>query len=77
MPYYPLEAIRGGDAQKNSDILLSVLKGEKGAYRDTVLFNAGLALFAAGRAETVKEGIRIAEQAIESGAALEKLHSAH
>ncbi|MED4311185.1 anthranilate phosphoribosyltransferase [Heyndrickxia coagulans] len=75
LPYYPLEAIRGGDAQKNSDILLSVLKGEKGAYRDTVLFNAGLALFAAGRAETVKEGIQIAEQAIESGAALEKLHA--
>ncbi|WP_019721532.1 anthranilate phosphoribosyltransferase [Heyndrickxia coagulans] len=75
LPYYTLEAIRGGDAQKNSDILLSVLKGEKGAYHDTVVFNTGLALFAAGRAETVKEGIQIAEQAIESGAALEKLHA--
>ncbi|GER67160.1 anthranilate phosphoribosyltransferase [Weizmannia acidilactici] len=75
LPYYSNEAIRGGDAQKNSEILLSVLKGEKGPYRDTVLFNAGLAIFASGKAETVKEGIKIAQESIDSGAALEKLRA--
>ncbi|WP_018663846.1 anthranilate phosphoribosyltransferase [Heyndrickxia acidiproducens] len=75
LPVYPNEAIRGGDTQTNSKILLSVLNGEKSPYRDTVLFNAGLAIFAAGKAETVKEGIRLAEKCIDSKAALEKLHA--
>lgn len=73
LPYYDNLQIRGGDANTNAEILLRVLNGEKNAYRDTVLFNAGLAIFAHGLATTVQEGIKLAKESIDSGAALEKL----
>lgn len=73
LPYYENYEIRGGDSRENAEILLNVLTGEKGAYRDTVLFNAGLAIFANGLASTVQEGIAIAKESIDSGAALQKL----
>ncbi|MGM0899632.1 MAG: anthranilate phosphoribosyltransferase [Bacillota bacterium] len=66
--------IVGGDAKENATILLNVLKGEKGACRDTVLLNAGIGIFTAGRAETVQQGIFRAIESIDSGAALEKLN---
>ncbi len=72
---YTNEAIRGGDAKENADILLRILKGEKGAYRDTVLLNAGLGMYAYGNAGTIQEGIAIAKESIDSGAALQKLES--
>lgn len=65
----PNEAIRGGDAAENARILVSVLEGKKGVYRDTVLLNAGLGIYAGGRAATVKEGIKRAEESIDSGKA--------
>ncbi|MFD0772280.1 anthranilate phosphoribosyltransferase [Bacillus sp. CGMCC 1.60114] len=68
------EAIRGGNAKENANITLNVLRGEESVYRDTVLFNAGLALFANGKAETIKDGIRLAAHSIDSGKALEKLN---
>ncbi|WP_088041514.1 anthranilate phosphoribosyltransferase [Bacillus sp. EAC] len=70
---YPNDAIKGGDASINADILLRVLKGEKGAFRDTVLLNAGLAIFTSGVAETISDGIKRAEESIDSGGAYEKL----
>ena len=70
----PLEAIRGGSAQENAAILLRVLGGEHGAYRDTVLLNAGIALFAANRAKTIEEGIALAADSIDSGRAMERLN---
>ncbi|MGG5253966.1 anthranilate phosphoribosyltransferase [Neobacillus sp. SM06] len=70
---YNNEAIKGGNAEDNAKILLSVLKGEKGAYLDTVLLNAGIGIFTAMKAETIQEGIKIANESIESGAAYEKL----
>lgn len=70
----PLEAIRGGTAAENAEILLRVLRGEAGPYRDTVLLNAGIALFAEGRVETIREGIERSAESIDSGRALEKLH---
>lgn len=73
LPYYDNHEIRGGSAIENAEILMKVLKGEKGAYRDTVLFNAGLAIFANGLAGTVQEGITLAKESIDSGAALQKL----
>ena len=75
LPVYTNDAIRGGDAKKNADILLRILKGEKGAYRDTVLLNAGLGMYAYGNAGTIQEGINIAKDSIDSGAALEKLEA--
>lgn len=68
------EAIRGGDAKENANITLNVLRGEESVYRDTVLFNAGLALFANGKAVSIEEGIRLAAYSIDSGRALEKLN---
>jgi anthranilate phosphoribosyltransferase len=71
---YDNTQIIGGDAKENAAILLDVLKGKKGACRDTVLLNAGIGIFTAGRAETVQQGIFRAIESIESGAALEKLN---
>ncbi|MBN8202828.1 MULTISPECIES: anthranilate phosphoribosyltransferase [Bacillaceae] len=68
------DAIRGGDSRENAEILLSVLKGETGARRDTVLLNAGIGIFTGGKAETIQGGINLARESIDSGAALAKLH---
>ncbi|EDL66151.1 anthranilate phosphoribosyltransferase [Bacillus sp. SG-1] len=73
LPVYSNEAIRGGDARENAQILLDVLKGKEGPYLDTVIFNAGIALFANGRTTTVAEGVKLARESIKSGAAYEKL----
>lgn len=70
---YDNNAIKGGDAKQNAEILLGVLKGEKGAYRDTVLLNAGIGIFTANKADNIIEGVKLAMEIIDSGAALEKL----
>lgn len=67
------ESLKGGDTEKNADIVRSVLDGESGAARDVVLLNAGAALFVAGDAETVKAGIAMAASAIDSGKAKDVL----
>jgi anthranilate phosphoribosyltransferase len=68
-----MEALKGGDAAANAEIVRSVLKGEKGPRRDIVLLNAGYALVAAGKAATPAEGITMAAEAIDSGRALQQL----
>lgn len=73
LPRFPNSAIKGGDSKKNAEILIQVLKGEKGAYRDTVLLNAGLAIFTSGVADSITSGINKAKESIDSGAAYEKL----
>lgn len=73
LPTYSNEKIRGGNAKDNAEILLHVLKGNKGAYLDTVLLNAGLGIFANGAANSVEDGIGKARESIKSGAALERL----
>lgn len=70
---YTMEDIRGGDARENAEILKNVLNGENGAYLDTVLLNAGLGLFTNGKAGTIKSGVAMARESIESGAAKERL----
>ena len=65
----PLDALSGGDAQLNAAITLSVLGGEPGPARDVVLLNAGAALFVAGRAADVAEGVALAGAAIDTGRA--------
>jgi len=67
------EKIRGGDASKNAEITLAVLMGEKGPPRDMVLLNSAAAIVAAERADTLKDGIAIAQEAIDSKRAMEKL----
>lgn len=65
--------LKGGDPQYNAQALRSVLEGAHGAYRDIVLLNAAAAFIIAGKAETLKEGVKIAEQSIDRGKAKEKL----
>jgi anthranilate phosphoribosyltransferase len=74
LPQYDNSAIKGGDSKENAIILKNVLSGEKGACRDTVLLNAGIGIYTSGKAETIVEGINIAREVIDSGAAYEKLH---
>lgn len=73
LPQYDNSAIKGGDSKENALILKNVLSGEKGACRDTVLLNAGIGIYASGRAENIADGISIARNVIDSGAAYEKL----
>jgi anthranilate phosphoribosyltransferase len=61
--------LQGGDAADNALIIEQVLDGGRGPRRDVVLLNAGAALFVAGRAPTVADGIRRAGDAIDSGSA--------
>jgi anthranilate phosphoribosyltransferase len=68
-----IEAILGGDAAENAKIVESIFRGERGARRDVVLLNSAPALVAGGVAKTWKEGIRLAAESIDSGAALKKL----
>ncbi len=64
----------GGTPEENAQITLAILKGEKGPKRDAVLMNAGAALYIGGKAESMKEGIRLAAELIDSGAALATLN---
>ncbi len=68
-----LNEIKGGDAQKNLEMALEVLKGENGAMRDVVLLNSAFGIMAGGKADTVEKGIELAAKSIDSGTALEKL----
>jgi anthranilate phosphoribosyltransferase len=68
------DGLLGGDARTNARILRNVLSGEeRGATLDVVLLNAGAAVYVSGRAATVEEGVRLAEESIGSGAAREAL----
>lgn len=68
-----IETIRVADSEQAKAMLLSVLDNVAGAARDIVLLNAGAAIYAAGVADTLAQGVEKARQAIESGAAREKL----
>jgi len=65
--------IKGGEVQENVEIVYSILKGKKGAKRNVVLLNASASLVVAGKARDFKEGIKMAEDSIDSGKALNKL----
>ncbi|MBQ8162458.1 MAG: anthranilate phosphoribosyltransferase [Clostridia bacterium] len=63
----------GGLPEENAAITRAILQGEKGPKRDAVLMNAGAALYIGGKAESLKDGIRLAGEIIDSGAALKAL----
>lgn len=71
----PMEAIKGGDAAQNARIVRAVLEGERSPRRDVVLLNAGAALYVAGLASTIAEGISLARTTLDSGAPLAKLNA--
>ena len=64
-----LRALQGGTATQNARIIREILAGQHGAKRDVVLLNAGAALVAAGKTTTIREGVRLAADSIDSGRA--------
>jgi anthranilate phosphoribosyltransferase len=73
VPKSATSALQGGDAAVNAALATEVLQGAPGPLRDITLLNAGAALFVAGRAASVHEGIALAADALDSGAARETL----
>ena len=64
------EDLAGGTPEENAEIVRAILRGEeRGPKRDTVLMNAGAALYIGGKAESMAEGVRLAGELIDSKAA--------
>ena len=68
------DELKGGTPEENAKITLGILNGEKGAKRDAVLLNAGASLYIGGKAESFKDGVKLAADIIDSGKALEVLN---
>jgi anthranilate phosphoribosyltransferase len=67
-------SVKGGSPEENAEVTRAVLAGAPGPCRSLTVMNAGAALTVAGRADSLPEGVRLAEQAIDSGAAQEVMH---
>ena len=68
------EDLKGGTPEENAKITRAILNGEKGPKRDAVLMNAGAALYIGGKADSMKDGVALAAEIIDSGKALETLN---
>lgn len=68
-------ALVGGSPEENAAITRAVLSGEQGPRRSTVVLNAGAALYIAGKADSIADGVRLAGQLIDSGEALKTLEA--
>ncbi|MBY6114734.1 anthranilate phosphoribosyltransferase [Mameliella alba] len=75
LPVHPFEAIVGGSPQENAEAMRALLDGAQSAYRDAVLLNAAAALTIAGKAADLREGVAMARESIDSGAALGKVQA--
>ncbi len=73
VPRCRVEELRGGDAAHNAEALRTVLGGADGGHRSAVLLNAAGAIAASGHARDLREGIGLAREAVDSGAAGERL----
>jgi anthranilate phosphoribosyltransferase len=67
------ESIRAGDPEHNAAVMRGVLAGEPGPERSLTLANAGAAIYVGGRADSIEDGVRLAVEAIDSGAATDAL----
>lgn len=67
------EDLVGGDPKENAQITLDILKGQKGPKRNAVVLNSAAGLYVAGVVESIKGGVKIAEEIIDSGKALKQL----
>ncbi len=65
----PADAISGGDPAQNAETTRRIFGGERDAARDLAVLNAGAAIYAGGGAESLEQGVRAGERAIDSGAA--------
>jgi anthranilate phosphoribosyltransferase len=70
-----LEAISGGDAPTNAGMIRDILRGKKSARRDVVLLNAAATLVAAAKVDNIADGIPLAAESLDSGAAAKKLEA--
>jgi anthranilate phosphoribosyltransferase len=75
LPEAEPEAVRGGTPELNAATTRAILAGEQGPRRDLALLNAGAAIYAAGRANSIVEGVGLAAEAVDSGAAQRTLES--
>jgi anthranilate phosphoribosyltransferase len=75
IPRATLSDLKGGDAEENAAIIRSVLNGERGPRRDAVLLNAAAALTAGAVAADMSDGLSLAADSIDSGAAQAKLEA--
>ena len=73
LPVHPFAAIMGGAPAENAAALRALMDGAPGAYRDAVLLNAAAALLVAGRDTALPDGVAIARESIDSGAARTRL----
>ncbi len=69
-----LEDLKGGDAERNAEIVKGILAGKKGPCRDVVLLNSAFALVAAEKSAAVTEGLKLAAEVVDQGVALDKLN---
>ncbi len=73
IPRCESSALKGGDAKENAEIIRAVFRGEKGPRRDMTVINAAAALYVAKAADTIKDGVRLAVEMIDTGKAAKKL----
>lgn len=71
----PLEAVRGGDAEKNARIVREIFEGRPGPARDIVALNAAAAFVVAHLVPNLSDGVRLAQEVIDSGRALKKMEA--
>src|SRR4051794_19727045 len=73
LPGATFEEVAGSTPDDNAAVTRAILQGEPGPRRDIALLNAGAAVYVAGRADSIAEGVTVAAQAVDSGAALRSL----
>ena len=73
IPSSPLKMIQSKSASQNKSILMNVLKGKSSAALDVVMLNAGAAIKVSGKVDSLWDGIQLAKDSIQTGAALRKL----
>ena len=73
LPYASDADLKGGDPATNALALNALLDGQSGPYRDIVLYNSAAALFLAGKAKDLKDGVRLGAAAIDGGMARKTL----
>jgi anthranilate phosphoribosyltransferase len=73
LPQAPIQAIRGGNREENAATMRRIFQGERGPIRDVVLLNSGAVLLAGDRVKTIRQGVGMAAQIIDSGEALRSL----
>ena len=70
-----MKELKGGSAEENAEIILEILNGSEGPKRDIVLINSAAALLTTGIVNNLKDGIKMSEESIDSGKALQVLEN--